>query len=379
LKKKFTTPPAGIFWQLHQLLFAYTLLAFAVCYFVPTDHWIAGFMMLSVPVLMLLHLLFFCWFLFFNRSRAWLSGVALLLSFPFWARTSPILRTFFQNSANQANFESKPGNTFTLMSYNVLSFDVLGHLDNIEPQNALHLIEWAKTADADVKCLEEFYNHHTRPKFDIIPQFQKAGYRHYTLLHPAIATNEENFIGLAIFSKYPIVGRGEQEFENQNGMLWADLKIKNDTIRIINVHLRSYVLRLENLKHAYQKRDYKDSKEQVRGVFSRLKYGFEHHATELKAIEACIDSSPYPVIVCGDFNETPYSYVYGRLRQRLNNAFEDAGSGLGFSYRNMPNFIRIDNHFYDPKGFKAQWFETRRDVRHSDHFPIIAKYQILNN
>ena len=334
-------------------------------------------MMLSVPVLMLVHLFFFCWFLLFNRSWVWLSGVALVLSFPFWARTSPILRGVFQKSATQDDSKPKPGNSFTLMSYNVVSFDVLRYLDNIEPQNAMDLIEWAKTADADVKCLEEFYSHHTRPKFDVIPQFKKAGYRYYTVLHPAIATNEENFIGLAIFSKYPIVGRGEQEFENQNGMLWADLKIKNDTVRIINVHLRSYVLQLVNLKHAYQKRDYKDGKKQVRGVLGRLKYGFEHHVTELKAIEACIDSSPYPVIVCGDFNETPYSYVYGRLRQRLNNAFEDAGSGLGFSYRNMPNFIRIDNHFYDPKAFEVQSFKTRRDVAYSDHFPIFGQYTIL--
>jgi endonuclease/exonuclease/phosphatase (EEP) superfamily protein YafD len=375
LKKKSHTASVGFFGWFHRLLFGYTIVAYLLCYFVPTSHWLAGFIMLSVPVVMVLHAVLGLWFLLFNPRAARLSVVALLLSFPFWNRTNPLLRTAWRTVQKPAT--TPPQNkTLTVMSYNVASFDVLRHLDNIEPQNALDLIAWAKNAEADIKCFQEFYTHKVRPNFVLLPQFKKAGYPYYTLRHPKVAPNEENFMGLAIVSKFPIVARGEQEFENQNGILWADLKIKNDTIRVVNVHLRSMIVRFGGLKEAYQNRDYKKGKQESRWVASRLKYGFEHHAEEIKIITACIDSSPYPVMVCGDFNETPYSYAYGQMRQRLRNAFEDAGTGFGFSYRDTPRFIRIDNQFYDPNAFAIEDFKTRRDVIYSDHFPIFGRYKM---
>jgi endonuclease/exonuclease/phosphatase (EEP) superfamily protein YafD len=81
--------------------------------------------------------------------------------------------------------------------------------------------------------------------------------------------------------------------------------------------------------------------------------------------------------VCGDFNETPYGYAYGQVRHRLSNAFEEAGSGFGFSYRNAPRYIRIDNQFYDKKKLKVLDFQTRRDVSYSDHYPIVGRYKLL--
>lgn len=326
---------------------------------------------------MLIHFIFVVFGLVFRRRLARLSAVALLLSFPFWSRTSPVLRPLLRSFDKTKSASKSPQSPIlTVMSYNVMSFDVLRHLDNVAPQNALDLIEWAKNADADVKCFQEFYTHKTRPNFVLLEEFKKAGYPYYTLLHPKIAPDEEGFLGVAIVSKYPIVARGEQEFENQNGMVWADLKIKKDTIRVINVHFRSMVVRFAGLKEAYKDRDYQDGKKEMKWVTSRLKYGFEHHAEEIKSINAYVDSSPHPVILCGDFNETPYSYTYGQVRQRLNNAFEDAGTGFGFSYRNAPKYIRIDNQFYDPKAFEIQSFKTQNDILYSDHFPIFGRYKI---
>ena len=62
-----------------------------------------------------------------------------------------------------------------------------------------------------------------------------------------------------------------------------------------------------------------------------------------------IERSPYPVILCGDFNEVPYGYAYGRVRKQLRNAFENSGTGFGFTYNKAPRYIRIDNQFYSNK------------------------------
>ncbi|MEZ4904689.1 MAG: endonuclease/exonuclease/phosphatase family protein [Spirosomataceae bacterium] len=331
----------SFFWRIHQLFFCFTLSIYVLTYFAFTGHWVAGFLMMSLPVVVVIHLLLCIFWFIYWPQKSLLSACALLLSFPFWARTG--------HFTSAKKFTEKVPKELKVLSYNVMSFDVLRYLDRSDPQNALDLLAWAKDTEADVKCFQEFYNLDTRPDFNTLQQFKKVGYKHYTVLHPKIAKYEKHFFGLAILSKYPIVKRGEMEFQDQNGMLFADIKIGTDTIRVINVHLRSLIVRFGKLKEAYQEKNYQQGKSESRKVFERIKYGFVNHAQETQWLCQWIDQSPYPVLLCGDFNETPYGYVYGQVRKRLSNAFEEVGSGFGFSYQNAPKFIRIDNQFFDPK------------------------------
>ncbi|HEX8532431.1 MAG TPA: endonuclease/exonuclease/phosphatase family protein, partial [Cytophagales bacterium] len=91
-------------------------------------------------------------------------------------------------------------------------------------------------------------------------------------------------------------------------------------------------------------------------------------------VDRFVRESPHKVILCGDFNDIPYSYTYQRMRRQLRNAFEDAGSGFGFTLNDDKLFfLRIDNQFYD-KALNVHDFQTHRDVTYSDHFPISATY-----
>lgn len=357
------------FWRLHQLFFCFTLLVYGFTYFVITGYWVVGFLMMSLPVLLLIHLILCVFWLCFKPQKAVLSGLALLLSFPFWTRTWKI--------SWKDSISRRGGQEITVMSYNLMSFDVYNHIDGIHPQNALNLIRWAKNTEADIKCFQEFYNFDKRPGFNTLQQFKEAGYNYYTAAHPAIYKHEKHAFGLAIMSKYPIVKREEKEFQDLNGMLYADIKIGKDTIRVINVHLRSLIVRFGRLKEAYREKDYDQGKSETRKVYGKLKNGFIHHAEETKLLTEWIDQSPHPVLLCGDFNETPYGFAYGQVRKRLSNAFENAGSGFGFSYQNAPRFIRIDNQFYDKKGLEIVNFQTRKDVKYSDHYPIMGRYKLL--
>ena len=368
MKKKSFNQPAGFWQRLHQLFFAYTLLTYGLTYWTPTGHWAAGFMMLSLPVIVIVHACFFVWFLSFNRSKIWLSAIALLLSFPFWART-------YGSAYLQLKKTEVPSNeSITIMNYNVMLFDVMHHLDKINPQNALDMVEWATTVEADIKCFQEFYNYDKGSDFRLLSQLKAVGYRHKALLIPANTPNEQNFFGMAIVSKFPMIAQGSQEFGDQNGLVWADIRLKTRTIRVVNVHFRSLVVRFNKLGAAYKNRDYQEGKAATKTVLAKLKYGFEQHAAEWEQVRKYVEESPYPVLVCGDFNETPYSYLYGKFRQKLSNAFEEAGHGFGFSYKNTPRFIRIDNQFFDPKAFQIQQFDTRRDIKFSDHYPVFGKY-----
>ena len=64
----------------------------------------------------------------------------------------------------------------------------------------------------------------------------------------------------------------------------------------------------------------------------RLKRAFVKRAKQADLIEASINTSPYPVIVCGDFNDTPCSYAYNTISTTLKDAFVESGNGFGRSY-----------------------------------------------
>ena len=116
-------------------------------------------------------------------------------------------------------------------------------------------------------------------------------------------------------------------------------------------------------------------KYETRSILSALRTGFTDRRIQIEIVEGYVAQSPYPVIVTGDFNDTPYSIVYERLRRRLRNAFEDAGRGFGFTLNRAPRYIRIDNQFYDPR-LTVFSFQTLRDVPFSDHYPILGRYGI---
>ena len=40
-------------------------------------------------------------------------------------------------------------------------------------------------------------------------------------------------------------------------------------------------------------------------------------------------SCPYPIIICGDFNDTPVSYAYQQLGDNMIDAFLESGNGIG--------------------------------------------------
>jgi endonuclease/exonuclease/phosphatase (EEP) superfamily protein YafD len=109
-----------------------------------------------------------------------------------------------------------------------------------------------------------------------------------------------------------------------------------------------------------------------------MRKGFIHHRDEMNQINRLIQQSQFPVIVVGDLNETPYGWAYGTIRERLKNSFEEAGRGFGFTLNRSPYFVRIDNQF-----FSDDWnivrFKTLRNIKYSDHFPLIADYTLKKN
>ncbi|GAB3792236.1 endonuclease/exonuclease/phosphatase family protein [Spirosoma humi] len=353
----------SLLWSINLLLVLYTCLAYWLLYSLQIEHWSASMIMITLPVAWVLNFIVVCLWLTARPWRSWLSGVTLIIGLLLFGS-----RTFVWHSPTEFSGKGQPLNVF---SYNVQSFDLTASYDLYQSSpRARRTMNYVLRYDAPIKCFQEFYNSTTIPDYNLVKRFREAGYRDTAFLFPEMAQATDGDIGVAIFSKFPIVASGREAFGTQNGLVWANIKLGSDTIRIINVHLHSMGIRVGKV---LKQKEMKGVQRETRGVLSALHNGFTDRREEVIKVERYIRESPYPVIVTGDHNDTPYSVVYERLRRTLPNSFEDAGRGFGFTYNHLPGFIRIDHQFHDPK-FTVLNFETINYIKYSDHYPIVGTY-----
>jgi endonuclease/exonuclease/phosphatase family metal-dependent hydrolase len=185
-----------------------------------------------------------------------------------------------------------------------------------------------------------------------------------------------------ILSKYPITNKGnigktgnDQELSG----VFADIKIGSRKIRVYSVHLRSFQISSET---AMFNLDYDlasdQGQEAVKNnsikMVKKFKHAFDKRALQIEELKSHIASSELPVIVAGDFNDTPSSFSYGQLTKTLDDSFKENGSGFGTTYIGPYPPFRIDYILHDPH-FTNYAFDTW-PVKFSDHYPISALFSM---
>ncbi len=357
----------SIVFLVNALLVFATLLAYQLCYSADVGHWAAGFMMLFTPVLVIANVVFCIFWGLTNYRRMWLSGLVLVVGIPLMGRS------FALPSAEKTMLT---GSTrLSVLSYNVMYCNYGGLA--VDKSASIGIVKAMDSLAADIKCFQEFYNRDDVADLRTIYKLTDT-HPYYTYMHATADNNEgQGAIGLAIFSKYPLLRKQEVFWKlNNNGMLLADIAVNQDTIRVINVQMHSMGIRVGKVIDAQERQDDATLKAETRNILSLLKDGFEKRRIQTDELAKWIAASPYPTIVCGDFNEIPFGYAYGHTNKFLKNAFENSGSGFGFTYNKLPNFIRIDNQFYDENRFDNYAFETLDDIPYSDHYPVRGKYVV---
>jgi endonuclease/exonuclease/phosphatase (EEP) superfamily protein YafD len=350
----------GLSGFIYSLLTIFTLLVYGLCYWTPTSHWLAGFMMMSLPILILLHIGFLLTF-FLAGNRLWvLATLVLLIGWPFYPR-------IFKFDAARQMPQKDEG--IRVVSFNILRFDEKKMFVQDASIYEQEFLNWIKDQNADILCFQEFAPFKGSRKNYTADWFKKAGYPYYA----GNSTNSQKIDGPVIFSRYPLINKKYVDFEALNGVVSADVIMEDDTVSVFSVHLHSMTLKLGML---LEEDTFEGRKKEGKITLNKMKDGWNKRKVELLNLEKEIYDSKHPVILCGDFNETPFSYVYGRLSNLLTNAFEIKGSGFGFTFNQLPYFIRIDNQFYDDKKLELLDFRTDNNVRLSDHYPLIATYQL---
>lgn len=254
-----------------------------------------------------------------------------------------------------------------VLSSNVRIFNVYDHLRDKDYASSNGMINWVRNHEADVACLQEYYNSpdkNFRSEQRIKEKFK------YSFVTPFLEIKNHQF-GMAIFSKYPIVAKGELYFreKSNNQIVYADIKLSaKKIVRVYNIHLQSMAINDEHLANTDLSSSYADK---LMGSLIRYKNGCIQRSRQVDALVHHIKKCPYPVVVCGDLNEPPYGYVYEKLSDEMDNAFQRAGTGFGVTYNGKIPMLRIDNIFTGKKS-EVQKFIIHKENTFSDHFPISA-------
>lgn len=326
-----------------------------------------GFLQFLVPV----GLIFLgIWFFYRLIRFHWL--ILLPLSGLIWAY--PLLNaTFAWNRSGTCEQQS-----LEVLSYNVRVFNSYPHLEAEKPGSSQQMIQWLAEHPADIKCVQEFFHSCHQEGFNTIRSIGELPNYHcaYHVGHyPYVLHNTSGYFGKVIFSRFPIIHSetfylDNQEGHRQNGLL-ADVVVGKDTLRIMNVHLQS--LHIDEKQLLKAEKSWNRAFRKYRELIQLLQRGYQKRAIQAQNLEKYIQKSPYPIILCGDFNDLPYSYTYQRVKKHLRNSFEYGGRGFGFSYHGKLPGLRIDHQFHS-LNIKIKDFQTLSNVPHSDHFPTLGKY-----
>lgn len=340
------------------------MLSYLSAYISPADFSFFAFAGLLYPLFLVINIAFVFYWIYKRNWFLILPVIAIILGWSF-------LGSFFQINFNKKSF-AKNEQQINVLSYNVRVFNLWNW--SSEKNRANKIYHYILDQKADIVCLQEFYSSRLPGKNAIDSLLKKSTLKH---AHVSFQKSKKRTYhhGIATFSRYPIIKKGTVQLENyENFCIYTDLKILKDTIRVYNIHLESI-----HLVHGdYQAIDNINNDTAVdviryKNIAIKLKTAFIKRARQADLIAAHINKSPYPVIVCGDFNDPPFSYSYNRIARNLKDAFKESGIGISSTYIHKFSVHRIDYILHSPS---LKSYNYKRDkVELSDHYPIQSVLQ----
>lgn len=338
----------------------------------PQYFWPIGFLTLGAFYLLIVLLAFLVFWLFVKPKWALLSLLTIAAAY------KPVSNIVPFRFTTSFTTQKQPG-VLRIMSWNVEHFDILEH--KTHPEVKQQMLQLIADNQPDIACFQEMVGSDSIPAaINYIPammQQMAMEYYHYSY-NPKVDFDGRHHFGIITFSKYPIINRqtvGFYPYDYNSIFQYTDIVKDADTFRVFNIHLQSLKFSATNLKfidnpELKSEEDVKASKNLV----YKLKIGFLKRKIQSERIKQEMDKSPYPVMVCGDFNDVPNSYAYTTIGKGLQNAFAEKGSGIGRTFSGISPTLRIDNIFVSDN-FAVQQF-TRINKKLSDHFPVLADVEL---
>ncbi|WP_339887952.1 endonuclease/exonuclease/phosphatase family protein [uncultured Flavobacterium sp.] len=328
---------------LNIVLVVVTILAYVLPFLAPKLFPFLSVFSLVLPFLLILNFLFFVYWLLQLKKYMFISGIVLLLGITFINKLYKFSETNIPESEND----------FVIMSYNVRLFNLYEWLPKKDVPKEIN--KFVAQENPDILCIQEF------SPVDAI-NFSQYKYNYINV------EGKKNKYGQAIYSKFKIINKGEIEFpHSSNKVIYADVLRKKDTIRVYSMHMQS-------VKISTDINDNIDE-EKSKFIFKRISEAFTEQQLQAELIKKNVDACKLPKIICGDMNNSAFSYVYRLIKNDLKDAFEEAGTGFGKSYNFKYYPARID-YLLVEKEFEVKQYQSFDAFFNSDHFPLSTRLEL---
>ncbi|WP_099462977.1 endonuclease/exonuclease/phosphatase family protein [Parabacteroides provencensis] len=315
------------------------------------QEWIAFPGLILLPVLVVNLIIGLIWWIMDGRW-GWLSAFVLLLNLGF-------IFSMFQFHV-KLDTKKQTDRDIKIITYNVDNF----HLGGINTFG--EIIDWVNKERPDIVCFQECPGNYFMPEDSLSKTFSFLPYFCST-------AEVSSTSGLAVFSRYPILSYEPIIYPGSNNKsMKVTLDIQGDTVQLFTNHLQT--TSVNSIKpRLYQAKESMNSQEGTEAAFQlafQMKKNFVLRAMQADFVRQLIDNSTGDIIVCGDFNDTPASYVYNHIKGNLTDGFRDSGSGFGYTFRELKRIFRIDYIFYSGS-FEGLRYDSP-NLPWSDHKPVVC-------
>ncbi len=324
-----------------------TLMAYLLPFLAPKWFPFLSVLTLFLPFFLVVNVLFFMYWLLQFKKYIFVSGLVLLLGITFINKFYNLKPTTLPKSEKE----------FTVMSYNVRLFNKFNW--NKKANIPTKIAEFVTEKNPDILCIQEYSN------------LEKTQFSNYKYKH-VFKEGKNIIVGNSIFSKYKIIDKGVINFPNStNNAVYADIIKDKDTLRIYSMHLQSIKISTDIEEEEIQKMN--ESK--TKYIFRKISSAFTKQQEQALLLKQHYTDCKYKKIICGDMNNSAFSFVYRTIKGSMQDAFESNGEGFGKTYNFKYYPARIDYIFAD-KNIQINSFETLNDFYNSDHFPLISRLEI---
>ena len=329
---------------LNLVVFVLTMLAYILPFLAPKFFPFLSVLSLFLPFFLILNVLFFVYWLIQMKKYLAISGLVLLIGITF-------INKFYKFSETNIPISK---NDFTIMSYNVRLFNLFEWL--VAKDVPEQITNFVKEQNPDILCIQEF------------SPVELINFKQYPFQFIDVEGTKNKY-GQAIFSKFKIIKTGNIAFPNSsNKVIFADILKNTDTLRVYSMHLQSVKISTDINENI--------DEEKSKFIFKRISEAFKVQQFQSELIKKHVESCKLPKIICGDMNNSAFSYVYRLIKGDLKDAFEEAGKGFGKSYNYKYYPARID-YFFVENNFEVKQYQSFETIQHSDHFPLLTRLELV--
>ncbi len=353
------------------------LAACANAYLHPAEWWMTAILGLAFPFILVFVFGFFVFWILFGSRWALVSLVAMIIGY------SNIRALLGMNYTQPPFSVKKADSTLRILTWNVLSFNETSADIRHSTSYRQEMFAFFNEVNPDILCFQEYLEPNKKKFYSNVNDLTAMGFKYHYTVGDYAKRNGTFQVGVAIYSKYPIVDSfriqypGPRSMRAAESLIHADVMAFGKRIRIYTTHLQSVLFQQEDFRRLEIIKNADDSAmEASKSLVKKLRQGYAFRGNQVEIVRRELDGSPYAEIICGDFNDVPNSYTYFTVKGDRKDAFVEKGAGICRTFKNISPTLRIDYIMAD-KRFEVLQFK-RFLLPYSDHFPLVADLKLTS-